>query len=586
MDDSYKNNEEQIEQEEKKMEKPEDDALERLRQASNRDDAAISVNDNSWKRVRNDVKYINDIRVADKEKIISEFVSLHNVFDFIRKDIKFLEDELKEYNRELDETKNLFNFLMKKEKRIDKFIGLFKKDIFWCKYVTNLFVVYCETIIRQKDFSMDEPFRYICDKKALTELTLHTPRKERSVLVPMALSRFKKYHFLKDLFTGSVLILLMKEQGFFKDIEKNVNKYVDEKTGFFKIDSDPMVGLNKYRKDIIEILRSAKKNNPPLDSSESSSESVGDFKELKDMALDIFNVNRNNFSKESCTFDLSSPSIMACESITSLSQASDIDVANKTIIQPLFFANEVSRNKSLYVQESIDKAIFQNSFVMEKMRAGVLQGELEHPDPKAGLERFMTVCPDNVSHVIKNMEWKNGNRLDGTIRFIKPKGYDVWDWIEAGANPAFSIRIYTPNYKVVKSSDGQEYTEKFGEMQFVTFDCVRMPGFYYARLANPDQYDNRISKEDVDRFNMEMKKSIESDRVRFETVPTNDDVKYLIESQESFSRFRDHFGIESGAKFEYTRNGILTIHTSPTRSINIATDAHRVNTILNSKHMF
>lgn len=591
MDDSYKNKSDEVEDEIDKTQKPEDDAFEKLQQASNRDDAAVSVNNNSWKRLKGDIDFINNIRVSDKEKIVSEFVSLHNIFDLIKKDVECLRKEGKDYETKGEaETKNLFNFLLKKEKRIDKFISKINKDLFWSKYVTNLFVIYCENVIRHHDVDMNEPFRHICDKDTLTKLTMQTPRKAQGVLIPMVLSRFKKYHFLRDLFTGSIMIKLLLTKDFFSDINKDVNKYVDSETGFFKIDSNPMIGLNKFRKEIVEILRTIKKNNPPEDALESktSEDEAKSGESLEEFDMKNFNINKHVFGHESNVIDFRSPSIMSSESFSTLAKASNIDVKNKTITQPIFFMDEISRNNSKYDGQSVVKAIFGNKFVMEKLKNGILQGEMEHPDPKKGVERFMTIDPENVSHVFKNLEIKDGNRIDGTMRFVKPKGDIIWDWIEAGANMAFSIRIYTPNYKVVRNANGQEYTEKFGEMQFVTFDCVRMPGFYYARMTNPDQYDNReISKEDVDRFNADMKKSIESDRVYYESVMTNKEVENLLTSQEHFSFFQDRFGIDlKTSKIEYLENGFVNILTGPSRRIQIPVDTHNVNRILVSKNRF
>lgn len=591
MDDSYNKKPTDLDDiEEKKIREPKDDAFERLEQASSRDDAAVKINDNSLKRLKNDIKYINDIRVNDKEKIVSECVSLHNVFNFIQKDIDYLKDEIKDYNKDVSEIKNLFNFLLKKEKRIDKFIGLFKKDIFWAKYVTNLFVIYCENIVREREFSMAEPFRFICDKETLTKLTKNSPRKAKGVLITMGLSRFKKYHFLKDLFTGSVFIMLLKEKDFFKEKIKDVNRYIDEKTGFFKIDSNPMEGLNKFRKEIIDLLRSIKEENPPSDAIDKKNKEEGDTTSNESLGVNMknFNINKNVFGRESTVIDLTSPSIMASESFTTIAQsATHLDKETKTIVQPIFFMNEISRNNSYYDGESVLKAI-KNPYVEEKLRAGVLQGEREHPDPKLGLERFMKVDPDNVSHVIKKMDVKNGNMIEGTMTFIPPKGGDIWEWILAGANMAFSIRIYTPNFKVVKKSDGKEYTEKFGEMQFVTFDCVRMPGFYYARMTNPDQYDNRdISQEDVKRFNSDLNKSIESDKVRYEMTVTDSEIVEILMGQESFGSFRDRFGIDfNNSKVEYMENGMINIMTSPTRRVSIQTDAYKVNSILSRKMNF
>lgn len=585
MDESYKDKQEQVEEKDKKMNEPEDDAYERLKQASDRDEAAVKINDNSLRRLKNDIKYIDNIRVSDKEKIISECFSLHNIFDFIQKDIEYLKDEIKEYDHSVDETKNLFNYLLKEEKRIDKFINLIKKDLFWAKYVTNLFVIYCENIIREKDFSMEEPFRFIVEKDTLTKLTLNTPRKAKGVLITMGLSRFKKYHFLKNLFTGSVFIMWLKEKGFFSSKEKELSKYIDDETNFFKLDSNPMEGLNKYRKEIIDLLRSMKKENPPVDKAAKEEEK----KSEEDLRGDnmSFNINKSVFGKESCIIDLKDPSIMSSESFTTLSGMTNIDEATKTIKQPIFFMDQVSRNKSYYEGRAIMAAI-KSKYVEEKLRAGLLQGELEHPDPKLGVERFMKVDPDNVSHVIQNMEVKNGNEIIGTMTFIPPKGDWVWQWIKAGANMAFSIRIYTPNFKVVKNSNGEEYTEKFGEMQFITFDCVRMPGFYYARMANPDQYDNRvISKEDVNRFNEDVKKSVESDKVYYESIVSNKDIEDILVSQESFGSFQDRFGIDlRSAKIEYLENGLINIRTSPTRKISINADAYKVNSILGRKNVF
>lgn len=584
MDESYKDKQEQVEEKSKKMTEPEDDAYERLKQASDRDEAAVKINDNSLRRLKNDIKYIDNIRVSDKEKIISECFSLHNIFDFIQKDIEYLKDEIKEYNHSVDETKNLFNFLLKREKRIDKFINLIKKDLFWVKYVTNLFVIYCENVIREKEFSMEEPFRFIVERDTLTKLTLNTPRKSKGVLITMGLSRFKKYHFLKNLFTGSVFIMWLKEKDFFSSKEKELSKYIDDETNFFKLDSNPMEGLNKYRKEIIDLLRSMKKENPPVD--KAAEEEKKSEEDLRGDNMS-FNINKSVFGKESCIIDLKDPSIMSSESFTTLAGMTNIDEATKTIKQPIFFMDQVSRNKSYYEGRAIMAAI-KSKYVEEKLRAGLLQGELEHPDPKLGVERFMKVDPDNVSHVIQNMEVKNGNEIIGTMTFIPPKGDWVWQWIKAGANMAFSIRIYTPNFKVVKNSNGEEYTEKFGEMQFITFDCVRMPGFYYARMANPDQYDNRvISKEDVNRFNEDVKKSVESDKIYYESIVSNKDIEDILVSQESFGSFRDRFGIDlKNAKIEYLENGLINIRTSPTRKISINADAYKVNSILGRKNVF
>ena len=166
-----------------------------------------------------------------------------------------------------------------------------------------------------------------------------------------------------------------------------------------------------------------------------------------------------------------------------------IDEKNKIIRTRLAHLDQISRNRALYGLVDVTSALRNSKYIQECIAQGVWFGELEHPPRGCEIPRFMRVDDDRISHKIHKYWTESDGFLKGIVQFVEPKGGTVWDWIQkAGANMAFSLRIYTPNYIKKKDKNGVPYVEKVNPMFPVTFDVVKTPGYEQVRVADPTQF--------------------------------------------------------------------------------------------------
>lgn len=267
--------------------------------------------------------------------------------------------------------------------------------------------------------------------------------------------------------------------------------------------------------------------------------------------------------------DLNSRDMFSYETFNTLQKITKIDEKNKIVYPILMNLDTISRNRSDYEAEAYMKSL-ESPYIVELVRRGTLMGELEHPPADCSRERFMIVDDLNVSHRILNYKRTSPTVIEGAVRFVEPKGYIPWDWILSGSNMAFSTRVLTPNYKEETDAQGNPYMKKFGNMKFVTWDCVKIPGFYKASIADPDNYD--ASKENWDGLKTV---SWTKDRKR-------DEFTRLLKSQETLPMLEDIYGFSMNdvKNLSYSSEGLITIVLNETKSIKIPTNVYKVNQVL------
>lgn len=282
-------------------------------------------------------------------------------------------------------------------------------------------------------------------------------------------------------------------------------------------------------------------------------------------------MDNNLYSCERRVIDLNSKDMFSYESFNTIQKVSDMEIDEKNqIIHPILMnLDMISRNGSMYEAEGYMKSL-ESPYITELVKRGTLMGELEHPDANCTRERFMTVDDNNVSHKIIEYHRENPTTIRGTVQFVAPKGYIPWDWFTKGSNIAFSTRVLTPNYTERKDTNGQPYVFKYGEMRFVTWDCVKIPGFYKASAVDPDKYD--ASKENWD--------GIKS--VSWTLGRKKEEFVNLLKSQETLPMLEDiyHFNINDVKSMSYSKEGLITLSLNKTSSIKIPTNVYKVNQVL------
>lgn len=292
----------------------------------------------------------------------------------------------------------------------------------------------------------------------------------------------------------------------------------------------------------------------------------------------------NMFNTDRQIIDLNAKDMFSIESFAQMMSLSNCNYDEKHQIIfdfPLIDMDEISRNGSMYASEGYFASIFDSAYIQEKLKRGCLYGELGHPDPECSRERFLKVVDDNVSHRNINIK-RNNKRIYGDVQAMKPKGDIFWDRFTKGVNVAMSTRILTPNYQEKQMPDGRQYVYKYGNMRFVAFDSVDMPGFKQASVVeNVDSYD--ASKLSV---SAESWKGI---HCNWTASRKKEEFKRLLESQESLPIMEDIYGFDmkNVKNISYSYEGLITITTNDSfnykRSIKIPTNVFKVNQVLGIK---
>lgn len=281
--------------------------------------------------------------------------------------------------------------------------------------------------------------------------------------------------------------------------------------------------------------------------------------------------NNNIFSCERKVIDLNSQDMFSYESFNTIQKMADMEIDEKNqIIHPILMnIDEISRNRSMYEGTGYMRALA-SPYITELVRRGTLVGELEHPSANCSRERFMTVDDNNVCHKIIEFHQENPTTIRGTVQFLQPKGFIPWDWLMKGSNIAFSTRVLTPNYTEKKDENGEPYIYKYGEMRFVTWDCVKIPGFYKASTVDPDKYD--ASKEDWDGLK----------ECHWTLGRKKEEFKNLLASQETLPMLEDiyKFSMKDVNNISYSKEGLITLNIDKTFAVKIPTNVYKVNQVL------
>ena len=289
-------------------------------------------------------------------------------------------------------------------------------------------------------------------------------------------------------------------------------------------------------------------------------------------------MNNSLFNSDKKIIDLNCTDLFSCETFTEIQKFSYIDEKSRSARNvKLINLDAISRNGSMYAKNSVLSSL-STPYVSELFHRGTCFGELEHPSGNCSRERFLTVDPNNICHRNINYHVADGSWLRGDVQFVAPKGPIAWDWITNGCNMGFSIRILTPNFKEQTDPSGNTYVYKYGQMQFISFDCVRITGFKDASIADPNQYDaSAPSTEDW--------KGIH-ESVRWTAKRTKDEFMNLLSSQEALPRIEDIYGfnLKDVKHISYSEEGLITLdiekNQTHTKSIKIPTNVYRLNQVL------
>ena len=136
-----------------------------------------------------------------------------------------------------------------------------------------------------------------------------------------------------------------------------------------------------------------------------------------------------------------------------------------------------NRNTRLWTSP-IMKAMLSATHVPELLNAGGIPGENGHPIPATGkvtMERIVTIDPNNLSHLVKSMEWSSTNNiLQGMI-------------------PSFSLRSLVPQKK---NMDGT--IDVTGPGRFITYDRVILPSHEEAYMDQSVPVKNIVTQNKFD----------------------------------------------------------------------------------------
>lgn len=166
---------------------------------------------------------------------------------------------------------------------------------------------------------------------------------------------------------------------------------------------------------------------------------------------------------------------MASEEVRSVKKLGS-NVARMVVV--LQDADAPNRNGRIYPKKHLELAL-QHSFIKEKLATNSLAGESNHPDPKLGLGRQMTIDMNNISHFIKRTWWE-GNLLLGEVETsANTIGKDLAAMVlENGMVCSFSMR---GSGDVVRKG-GMDVVDK--NLRIITWDNVHYPSHEVAYMRS------------------------------------------------------------------------------------------------------
>ena len=151
----------------------------------------------------------------------------------------------------------------------------------------------------------------------------------------------------------------------------------------------------------------------------------------------------------------------------------------KTCLQT--FGNR-NRNKRLWFGKWM-KMMIDAPEVQELINNGGIPGEAGHPVPPSGqvtMERILTIDPNNISHVVKSIEWIGEDQMNGIIETIDDgngPGNRFMRNIMQGLPTSFSTRSVIPQRR---NPDGT--IDQTGPGRYVTSDRVFVPSHKKAYI--------------------------------------------------------------------------------------------------------
>lgn len=287
---------------------------------------------------------------------------------------------------------------------------------------------------------------------------------------------------------------------------------------------------------------------------------------------------------------LDKPAIFSIENFGGLQKIADIDEKNCIVKTVLMQLSAISRNRTFYSGEDFVRCLTTSAYVNEQLTQGVWFGELEHPEKNCTQDRFFKIDDTRISHKI--LDYKiNGDIIDGHVQFVAPMGYIPWDWIQKNSNIAFSVRVFTPNFLEKKDEKGVAYIAKVGDMIPITFDCVKMPGFAIARIADPAKFAQvNTSAAMPSTESLQYEKGWETKQIVFPQIDwrakmSQEEFKHILSKESSMKILEDVYKFDaSKSKITYNDNETVTISLNSSESLNLGINTYELLKVQNAKY--
>lgn len=284
------------------------------------------------------------------------------------------------------------------------------------------------------------------------------------------------------------------------------------------------------------------------------------------------------------------PALFSIENFGGLQKIADIDEKNCIVKTVLMQLSAISRNRTFYSGEDFVRCLTTSVYVNEQLSQGVWFGELEHPEKNCTQDRFFKIDDTRISHKI--LDYKvNGDIIDGHVQFVAPLGYIPWDWIQKNSNIAFSVRVFTPNFLEKKDEKGVAYIAKVGDMIPITFDCVRMPGFAIARIADPTKFasvNTEAAMPSTESLQYEkdwQKKQISFPQIDWRAKLSQEEFKHILSKESSLKILEDVYKFDaSKSKITYNDDETVTISLNSSESLNLGVNTYELLKIHKAKY--
>lgn len=287
---------------------------------------------------------------------------------------------------------------------------------------------------------------------------------------------------------------------------------------------------------------------------------------------------------------LDKPAIFSIENFGGLQKIADIDEKNCIVKTVLMQLSAISRNRTFYSGEDFVRCLTTSAYVNEQLSQGVWFGELEHPDKNCTQDRFFKIDDTRISHKI--LDYKvSGDIIDGHVQFVAPMGYIPWDWIQKNSNIAFSVRVFTPNFLEKKDEKGVAYIAKVGDMVPITFDCVKMPGFAIARIADPAKFaqvNTAAAMPSTESLQYEegwQSKPITFPQIDWRAKLSQEEFKHILSKESSLKILEDVYKFDaSKSKITYNDNETVTISLNSSESLSLGVNTYELLKIQKAKY--